>query len=70
MTVTTIEMMQMHRRAESLAEDAKDFVLQYVHEVAGDEPVEVQQQAIYMAGRMLAPARGGVCFKLPPLESV
>lgn len=70
MTMTTIDKMRTHRRAEDLAEKAVEFVTQYVAEVAGDEPIEVQQQAIYMAGRMLAPARGGVCFRLPPVEEV
>lgn len=70
MTIITMEKIREHRRAEDLAEKAVEFVTQYIAEVASDEPIEVQQQAIHMAGRMLAPARGGVCFKLPPLEEV
>ncbi len=70
MTMTTIDMMRTHRRAEDLAEKVIDFVTQYIAEVASDEPVEVQQLAIHMAGRMLAPATNGTCFVLPPLEEV
>lgn len=70
MTVTTLEMMEMHQRASVLAERAVEFLTDYIADVAQDDPPEVQQQAIYMAGRILAPAHGGVSFKMPPLEEV
>ncbi|MBQ8216464.1 MAG: hypothetical protein IJZ91_00735 [Oscillospiraceae bacterium] len=70
MTTTTLDVLRNHRRADDLAHAAADFLLGYIHEVAGDEPIEVQQQAIYMAGRMLAPSSRGSCFRLPPLDEV
>lgn len=54
MSTHTLDTMRKHRRADDLAHAAADFLLEYIHEVAGDEPIEVQQQAIFMAGRMLA----------------
>lgn len=70
MTTMSIDTMCKHRRADDLAHAATDFLLEYIHEVAGDEPIEVQQKAIYMAGRMLAPVNRGCNFRLPPLEDV
>lgn len=55
MTITTLDTMETYRRAEDLAEMAVDFVTAYIVEVAADEPVEVQQMAIHMAGRLMAP---------------
>lgn len=54
MSTHHIDTMRKHRRADDLAHAATDFLLEYIHEVAGDEPIEVQQQAIFLAGRMLA----------------
>lgn len=55
MSTHTEDRIRKHRRAEDIAFAAADFLLQYVHEVAGDEPVEVQQRAIFIAAHMLAP---------------
>jgi hypothetical protein len=54
MSTHTEDKIRKHHRAEDIAFAAADFLLQYVHEVAGEEPIEVQQQAIFLAGRMLA----------------
>lgn len=70
MTIATLEMMEMHQRASALAERAVEFVTDYIAEAAADDLPEVQQQAIYMAGRILAPAHGGVSFKMPPMEEL
>lgn len=70
MTMTTLDMMRTHRRAEDLAEKVIEFVTQYIAEVAGDEPVEVQQLAIHLAGRMLAPVHNGCYFRLPPMDEM
>lgn len=52
--IVTLDTMETYRRAEDLAEMAIDFVTAYISEVAEGDPVEVQQMAIHMAGRMLA----------------
>ncbi len=70
MTIATLEMMEMHQRASNLAERAVEFVTDYIAEAAADDLPEVQQQAIYMAGRILAPAHGGASFKMPPMEEL
>lgn len=53
--IMTVEMMEQYRRAETLAEEALEFVVAYIAEVAEGDPVEVQQMAIHMAGAMMAP---------------
>lgn len=70
MTITTLEMMRLHSRANDLAERAVEFVTDFLAETAKDDPPEVMQQAIYMAGRILAPACGGTSFKMPPVEEL
>lgn len=70
MSTHTLDTMRKHRRADDLAHAAADFLLEYIHEVAGDEPIEVQQQAVYLAGRMLAPVNRGCSFRLPPMEEL
>lgn len=52
--IVTLDTMETYRRAEDLAEMAVDFVTAYIAEVAEGDPVEVQQMAIHMAGRLLA----------------
>lgn len=52
--IVTLDTMETYRRAEDLAEMAVDFVIAYIAEVAEGDPVEVQQMAIHMAGRLLA----------------
>lgn len=70
MSTHHIDTIRKHDRAENLAFAAVEFILQYVHEVAGDEPIEVQQQAVYLAGRMLAPVHNGCYFRLPPMDEM
>lgn len=68
MTITTLEKMEIYRRAEDLAEKAVEFVTDYIAEVAKDEDKDVTQQAIYIAGRLLAPAHNGTYFRMPALD--
>jgi len=68
MTTMTLEMMEMHQRASSLAERAVEFVTDFIADV--EELPEVQQQAIYLAGRILAPAHNGSFFRIPPEEKL
>lgn len=70
MSTHHIDTIRKHRLADDLAHAAADFLLEYIHEVAGEEPIEVQQQAIFLAGRMLSPVNRGCSFRLPPLDDV
>ena len=49
------EKIRKHNRAQDIACSTVDFILQYISEAYGDEPIEVQQRAIFMAAHMLAP---------------
>lgn len=70
MSTHHIDTIRKHDRAENLAFAAVEFIIQYVHEVAGDEPIEIQQKALHIAGRMLAPVHNGCYFRLPPMDEM
>ena len=55
MSTYSEEKIQRHNRAQDIACSTVDFILQYISEAYGDEPIEVQQRAIFMAAHMLAP---------------
>lgn len=58
----TEKQIRRHNRAEDIAFSSVDFMLQYIAEAYGDEPVEVQQRAIFIAAHMLAPLAQGKMY--------